>query len=195
MLVWLVALILELPLHLSLAGSAFFILYLGLMAIMAGHATPASLRMRASTEDEGIVLIVLITLGAIGLSLGSLFVLLNAGQKPHTPHLLLAILSVPLGWITLHTVMAFHYAHLFYLRPQSRRAGDAGGLGFPECDEPHGWDFLYFSFVIGLTAQTSDVVVQTTALRRTTLAHSVVSFFYNTVILALAVNMAVSLGR
>jgi uncharacterized membrane protein len=107
----------------------------------------------------------------------------------------LAIASVLLGWLTLHTIAAFHYAHLYYAKAVSSRGQDAGGLEFPDTNEPTGWDFLYYSFVVGMTAQVSDVQVLATPMRRLTLAHSVVSFFYNTVILALAVNLAAGQGH
>ena len=98
--------------------------------------------------------------------------------------------SIPLGWLTLHTVASFHYANLFYALDAG--GGEAGGLDFPGTPEPGPWDFLYFSFVIGMTAQVSDVAVRTTPLRRAALAHGVAAFFYNAVILALAVNAAIS---
>jgi uncharacterized membrane protein len=72
---------------------------------------------------------------------------------------------------------------------------DVGGLSFPDSREPSVWDFLYYSFVIGMTAQVSDVQVTNTAMRRITLVHSVVSFFLNTVLIALAVNVAVALAQ
>lgn len=194
-LVWVASVALSLPLQVPLAGNTFFILYLASMAFLARAATPAAFRRSAASEDEGILLIVVITLGAIGLSLGSIFELLNADQKPNTSRLVLAVLSVPLGWTTLHTIMAFHYAHLFYARHPSEQSADAGGLAFPDCPEPRGWDFIYFSFVIGMTAQVSDVRVMNTDMRRVTMAHAVVSFFYNTVILALAINIAIGLGK
>ena len=134
-------------------------------------------------------MIIFITLGAIALSLGSIFLLLNAPEYPDALHLLLSVISVPLGWTTLHTVMAFHYAHLFYARHPSNSTIDWGGLSFPQTQEPGSWDFLYYSFVIGMTAQVSDVQVLGTEMRRVTLAHGVVAFFFNTVILALAVNV------
>jgi uncharacterized membrane protein len=87
--------------------------------------------------------------------------------------------------------MALHYAHLFYSAPTLHDGPATGGLQFPETQEPEPWDFLYYSFVIGMTAQVSDVQVCSVAMRRVTLAHGVVSFFFNTVILALAVNVAV----
>ena len=180
------------PVHPLLAGDAFFGVYVVLMAVLATRSTADELRRRARYEDEGIFLIVLIALSAIALSIGSIFALLAEPERPDTLRLALAIASVPLGWLTLHTILAFHYAFLYYTSRSSagKDPQDAGGLQFPETEEPTGWDFLYYSFVVGMTAQVSDVQVLTTSMRRLTLAHSVVSFFYNTVILALAVNVA-----
>lgn len=185
------------PIRLMVAGDGFFGVYLVSMAVLETRATPEDMRRRASFEDEGIILIVLITLTAISLSIGSIFALLNEPERPDTLRLALAIASVPLGWLTLHTIAAFHYAHLYYAKAMSSRGHrqDAGGLEFPDTSEPTGWDFLYYSFVVGMTAQVSDVQVLTTPMRRLTLAHGVVSFFYNTIILALAVNLAVGQGH
>lgn len=184
-----------LPVRLPVAGSVFFGAYLVLMVERTARVTPDRMREQAASKDEGIAIIVLLTLAAVGLSLGSIFALLNAPAKPDLLHLVLALICVPLGWTTLHTVMAFHYAHLFYTQHPSRDLADAGGLVFPETKEPGSWEFLYYSFVIGMTAQVSDVQVASTPMRRTTLAHGVVSFFVNTVILALAVNVAVGQTR
>jgi uncharacterized membrane protein len=148
------------------------------------------MRRRAALRDEGMFLITLLTLGAISLSLGSIFFLVNEPQ-PKSFELMIAMVSVPLSWTTLHTIMAFHYANLFYSRHSADAESDAGGLQFPGTDEPALWDFLYYSFVVGMTAQVSDVQVLTTRMRRITLGHSVVSFFFNTIVLALAVNMAI----
>lgn len=192
-LVWMAADGLPPPIRLLLAGDALFAVYVVAMAVLATRSTADELRRRAAFEDEGILLIVIIALSAIALSIGSIFTSLGKDEATSHLGLALAVISVPLGWLTLHTILAFHYAFLYYA---AKSAGgsreDAGGLEFPETAEPTGWDFLYYSFVIGMTAQVSDVQVATTAMRRLTLAHSVVSFFYNTVILALAVNVAAS---
>lgn len=195
--VWAATGMLVQPVRLMVAGDSFFGVYLVQMAILATRARPEDMRRRARFEDEGIILIVLIALTAISLSIGAIFALLNEAERPDTFRLALAIASVPLGWLTLHTIAAFHYAHLYYGEAMSSRGDrqDAGGLEFPETSEPTGWDFLYYSFVIGMTAQVSDVQVLTTPMRRLTLAHGVASFFYNTVILALAVNLAVGQGH
>src|SRR5262249_29137790 len=156
-----------------IGGAVFFAIYLASAALLAHRSTTDVLRRKASMEDEGIVVIVLITLAIIALSIGSLMLLLESGNQSGWT-LIPAVLNVPLGWATLHTVMAFHYAHLFYSPPGESEARDAkqtGGLEFPRSDEPGISDFLYFSFVVGMTAQTSDVDVTSREMRRATLTH------------------------
>jgi uncharacterized membrane protein len=107
----------------------------------------------------------------------------------------MALVSVPLGWLMIHSLMAFHYASLWYA--PSSDGQPLRGLGFPGMNEGQDaelWDFLYYSFTIGLASQTADVTALNTRMRRITLLHSVFSFYYNTVVLALAVNAAASLG-
>lgn len=190
---WLAARVLHWPLPPLVGGDAFFLIYLALMARFALGITPEGLRRRASVEDEGIPLIILLALAAVVLSLAAIFALLNRNDAPEPVELSLAVASVPLGWLMLHTIAAFHYAHLYYAT-EGEDVRDAGGLDFPGTKEPGAWDFLYFSFVIGMTAQVSDVTVHSAGMRRLVLGHSIVSFFYNTVLLALAVNVAVTLA-
>jgi hypothetical protein len=90
-LIWTVTWMFALPVHLAVAGDAFFLVYLLSMLGMAHRATPSEMRTRAAVKDEGIVLIVLITLAAIGLSLGSIFALLNEPEKPDTGRLVLSV--------------------------------------------------------------------------------------------------------
>lgn len=183
-------------LRLVVAGDVLFASYLTTTALLTLRATPDELRKHADAEDEGVLLIIVLTLGAIAVSLASIFTLVV--RDSIGPLLLtFTIASVPLGWCTLHTVAAFRYAHLYYT--QEPAAGgdprDAGGLAFPDCREPGTWDFLYYAFVVGMTAQVSDVQVLSAPMRRVTLAHSVTSFFFNTVLLALAVNIAASYAQ
>ena len=198
LLVWVFShFVLDVPaLGIVIAGSAFFVLYLILTAFFVPSLTPAQLRKRADFDDEGIALIALITLAAIAVSFVSIFMLINGDGRMRLWHTVLCIASVPLGWLTLHAVMAFHYAHLFYTddRVGGKKSKECGGLEFPDTREPGIYDFLYFSYVIGMTAQTSDVAVTMQHMRRTTLVHGVISFFYNTAILAFAVNIAASLA-
>jgi uncharacterized membrane protein len=177
------------------AGDGFFAAYLILVTwLIVRCATPDHLRRRASSGDEGIAIIVVITLVAIVLSFYSIFSILNQDQ-PGIIHLILALIGVPLGWFAFHAVMAFHYAHLYYgqLTAGAGKRRDAGGLAFPGDQQPGFVDFLYYSFVVAMTAQVSDVQVVTTEMRRVTLVHGIASFFFNTVILALAVNVAAGL--
>jgi uncharacterized membrane protein len=92
------------------------------------------------------------------------------------------------SWFFVHTIFAFHYAHEYY--------GDAGerrGLTFPHESKPDYWDFLYFSFNFGAAGQTSDVVIVSKRMRRRALGHILVSFLFNTTILALALNIGAGL--
>jgi uncharacterized membrane protein len=194
-LLWLAVARLAPALRLVAAGDGFFIAYLLFAAWMiARRSSPEHLRRRASSEDEGITVIVLITAIAIVVSFYSIFAILDE-TAPGVLHLALAIVGVPLGWLTLHTVMAYHYAHLYYTGAKVKGGGrrDVGGLVFPGDEAPSAADFLYYSFVVGMTAQVSDVQVAAPGMRRVTLVHGVASFFFNTVILALAVNIAAGL--
>ena len=190
--IWLSASVQAPALRWVAAGDGFFALYLMVAIVIAARATSADMRRRASFADAGIGLIILITLAAVVLSLASIFELLQ--QKLGTVQLVLAVASVPLGWLTLHTVAGFHYAQLYCAQTTDNASGrktrDVGGLDFPETTDPTYWDFLYHAFVVGMTAQVSDVRVISSAMRRLVLAHGVVSFFYNTVILALTVAVA-----
>jgi uncharacterized membrane protein len=179
------------------AGDAFFASYLGSVALSFLGATPRQLRERALSEDEGIVLIILITLFAIVGSFYAIVTLLGYTHGPGALHLTLAVIGVPLGWATFHTVMAFHYSHLYYARVALDGGAhrDAGGLIFPGDTDPMAMDFLYYSFVVAMTAQVSDVQVCRTNMRRVTLAHGIASFFFNTVILALAVSALAELTK
>jgi len=182
------------PLSVIVAGDGFFGLYLLWTAVLVRRATPDLIRRKADVEDEGMPLIAAITVIAVGLSVASIFSLLHQADSATELHLYLAIASVLLGWVTLHTIIAFRYAHLYYARAGGEgvrgKRRDSEGLEFPGEGEPGIWDFLYYSFVVGMTAQVSDVQVTNSYMRRLTLGHGVVSFLFNAVILALAVNVA-----
>ncbi len=202
--VWILAWRLGWPIPPVLGGDAFFVIYLAFVVSARIRMNSDDLRRHAGEEDEGILIIILLAVAAIVFSLTAIFALLNQAGRPGAWQLACAIASVPLGWLTLHTIAAFHYAHLYYAPSDERPAdasppdvsiGDAGGLQFPGDAAPGAWDFLYYSFVIGMTAQVSDVTVLTSNMRRLTLAHGVLSFFYNTVLIALAVNLAITQAR
>ena len=177
------------------ACDTFFGAYLFLAALALGK-TSEDLRIRASVEDEGMAVVFLIVLASLSVSCGSIIVILHQSHGTITVPLVLALATAPLGWFTLNVVAAFHYANLYYRMRTDRDAGESAlpPLVFPGNSEPAAWDFMYFSLVIGMTAQVSDVQVTDTKLRRATAGHSVVSFFFNTVLLAMAVNAVVTVA-
>jgi uncharacterized membrane protein len=160
---------------------------------LAVRLTHEDLDRRAAEEDEGILIVVILTLAAISFSSSDIFTALNQKHPPGVFWLVLALAGAPLGWATLHTISAFHYANLHYFALDDAAPQRIASLKFPETNRPGPWDFIYFSFVVGMTAQVSDVLVQTTRMRRAVLFHSVVAFFYNTVLIAMAVNVAVAI--
>jgi uncharacterized membrane protein len=105
----------------------------------------------------------------------------------------IAVAAVILSWGLIHALFALHYAHVFY-GDHGTAPGLHAGLAFPGGKQPDYLDFLYFSAVIGMTSQVSDVAVTSRRLRRLVLLHGVVSFFFNTVVLALTVNVIASGG-
>jgi len=111
-----------------------------------------------------------------------------------TGHLVLGLATVIVSWILIHTVFALRYAHTFY--GDSKEPGEtrhAGGLVFPGERVPDYFDFAYFSLVIGMTCQVSDVQTTSGRMRRLTLLQSLLAFGFNTVILALLINTVFSL--
>ena len=182
---------------LAIEGAAivFFLTYLLIIGFRLSRLTAPHLKAHADSDDLPAVAIIAVTLLAVGVSVVSLFLALNHTTAETKWSLMLAFSSVILGWLTIHTMAAMHYAHLFW-RPAtvSGKKQRRGGMDFPNTAEPGIYEFLYFSVVIGMTAQTSDVAVTTTSMRKAVLLHSVVSFFFNTVLVAAAVNAAVSLA-
>ena len=168
--------------------NGFFLAYLGLMLVLSLRASADDLRRHAEVDDEGAALILVLAMVAIGISLTAIFMVLNRANDS-LGEALFALAAAPLGWATLHVMAAFRYAHLYYAPDPD------AGLQFPGDGRPGIVDFLSFSFTIGMTAQVSDVVVTTGPMRRVVLVHGVGSFFYNTVILALAVNAALALSK
>lgn len=99
----------------------------------------------------------------------------------------LVIATLALAWLFSNTVYALHYAHLFYSGDD--RGKDKGGLDFPECDEPDYWDFVYFSFTLGMTFQTSDVEMTRRGMRRVATGHCLAAFVFNLGVLAFTINV------
>ena len=171
-----------------IAWNAGALLYLVLVIWVIARSELDHLRERAEEEDEGAALILVLTVIAAAASIVAIFVELGAarGDKNDWLSPVLALSTVILSWVFIHTIFAFHYAHDFY---GAAEGGPKGGLKFPDDKHPEYLDFVYFSFVIGMTFQVSDVQVTNKAVRRLVVTHGAVSFFYNLAVLSLMVNM------
>ena len=162
--------------------------YLLLVYAMMMRSGLSYIKRNAVRQDDGRFLILMVT--ALGAFASIAAIVFELGAAQHSvPALTLATVTIALSWAAVHTVFALHYAHEFY------RGAKPGGLQFPSGDTKEAadyWDFVYFSFVIGMTAQVSDVGITDKTIRRTATAHGIVSFIYNTALVALMVNIAAS---
>jgi uncharacterized membrane protein len=164
-------------------------LYLALVAHMMSVSSIHRIRGRAAREDEGQAAILVLTVTAALASLGAIVAELGSavGTNRRPSHVVLAVLTILLSWAFIHAIFALHYAHEFYDETEG------GGLAFPGGDlEPDYWDFVYFSFVVGMTSQVSDVCITSKRIRRVVTAHGVIAFVFNVALLALTVNIAAS---
>lgn len=157
------------------------------------RATVSDIRKRSEDLDFSDTFVLFLSVAAaiasiagIGLELHSVK---EAAPDVAFARAMAAIGTILISWVFLHTLFTIHYAHRFYGGPDKGE-----GLIFPDkIEEPVYWDFLYFSFTIGVAAQTADVAVSSMIMRKVTLLHAVLSFLFNTTILALAINVGASL--
>ena len=165
------------------------VLYLVLAFELFARCDAHHIRRRAAVQDDGKFAVLAMTVVAALASLAAIFAELGttAGGNRPPAQLGLAAVTIFVSWAFIHTMFALHYAHGFYGEHAHK-----GGMNFPDDDCPDYWDFAYFSFVIGMCAQVSDVTVSAKSARRTVLAHSIVSFVFNATLLALTVNIAAS---
>ncbi|KRB51920.1 hypothetical protein ASE04_10390 [Rhizobium sp. Root708] len=157
------------------------------------RASVETIRKKAEDLDFSDSLLLFLSISAalasiagIGLELHSVK---DAAPSVALTRALAAIVTILISWVFLHTLFTVHYAHRFY------GGEDKGeGLKFPDgVEEPIYWDFLYYSFTIGVASQTADVATTSVEMRKLTLLHSILSFLFNTTILALAINVGASL--
>jgi len=141
-----------------------------------------AIRQHAALMDDGRFGILVLTSIAAFATFAAIVTELGGGHRA-LYSLVLALGTIALSWAAIHTTFALHYAHEYY------RGDVAGGLVFPGNEAPDYWDFVYFSFVVGMTAQVSDVGITDKAIRRTATAHGIASFFFNTALLALTINI------
>jgi len=168
----------------SFALSLLALIWIAILSSGIDH-----IRYRARTQDLSRALIFIFTVAAACASVFAVIFLLAAAKN--TSHLglhaTLSVVAVLASWTLVHTMFAMRYAHAWYGDGDSPDA-HAGGLEFPNDDAPDYLDFAYFSFVIGMTCQVSDVQITAKGLRSLALIHGILAFCFNTVILALTIN-------
>lgn len=164
---------------------------------LMSRSTPETMRKNARRQDSGRWLILsLITAAACASILAIVFLLQNTKQAAPSIvvlHVSLSVVTIAGSWLLVHTIFASHYARLYYQDGKTLAECKQEELDFPGDLDPDYWDFLYFSFVIGITSQVSDVTIQSRSIRRLALIHGILSFFFNTSILAMSINIIAGL--
>ncbi|MBK8158549.1 MAG: DUF1345 domain-containing protein [Rhodospirillaceae bacterium] len=185
------------PLLVALAWDFGAVIYLLLTWVMMLRSTTEHIARRARLLDISLGEIVALTVLAAAFSLYAAAGVLGAAkaQADFSKALFLAVGvgTIILSWFFVHTLFAVHYAHEFHDEDREEVGKPRGGLDFPGEKQPDYWDFVYFAAVIAMTCQVSDVSVDSRAMRHLVTAHGIISFFLNTVIVALAVGIAASL--
>lgn len=178
------------PFQIALLGS-FDLATLAFLASLFPlfQSDPAKMRSSSAANDAnraGLLTITILILLVVLMAVGTLIA--DRGELSSEVPLILG--SLVLAWIFANTIFGLHYAHLFY---QDADGKDKGGLAFPKLSTPRYWDFFYFSFTLGMTFQTSDVVIEGPHMRRVVLAHTTAAFLFNIGVLAFAINTVGSL--
>lgn len=172
-------------------------LYLALLGIKMARAEAEGIKREAGIERESRIAVLYIVVFGSVFAMLALFAQLMALKSEHgidrNLSIGVSVATIVLSWLLIHTVFAVFYAHEFHSESKDGARGSGGGLKFPDDRTPDYLDFLYFSFVVGTTAQTSDVDVCSRAMRCVVMAHGIISFFFNTAVIALAVNLAAQL--
>jgi uncharacterized membrane protein len=165
-------------------------LYLATVFVFVTPYSIDQIKRRAAMQDEGASAVLILAMLASFASLAALIALLGHGKNEPDAlgalRLIIGTATIILSWMFMHLAFTLHYAHEYYGDGRDDRTG---GLNFPGRERPDYWDFLYFSLVIAMTSQVSDVAITSRFIRRVATLHGVISFFFNLGILALTINM------
>jgi uncharacterized membrane protein len=168
------------------------IIYLGLAWWLIARSDATETRDHALSQDQSGYLIFIFVVGASCASIVAIGFVVGTIRElafwPRTWHLALTVAALASSWLLIQTVFAFHYARRYYVRAR-RESAEPAELLFPGKREPDYLDFAYYSFVIGMTSQVSDVAVTSRRMRRLTLVHAFLAFVFNIAVLALAINI------
>jgi uncharacterized membrane protein len=178
------------------AAALFFVI--SIMPMMA-ECGIAGIRSRAAAQDEGRGMILALSVVAAAASVWAIGIELGFAKNEHglikSLRIALAFSTIALSWLFVHLIFALHYAHEFYAPTAELDDGDTlrEGLNFPGHEPPDYWDFVHFAIVIGVACQTADIEFASKTMRRTGTVHGLVSFAFNTVVLALTINLLAGL--
>ena len=175
--------------RLLIAWDTGVVFFLVALVLMMANADTAEIRWRAARQDVGRLMMLTLNAAAALASLAAIYaeLAITGGGSAAVWRLALAVTTIILSWFFIPFIFAVHYAHEFY----DPTGGEPPRLAFPgDVKEPDYWDFVYFSLVIGMTSQVSDVAVTDQSIRRTVAGHGVFAFFFNVALLALVVNIA-----
>ncbi len=176
-----------------LTWMAFAVSVIALVWIAFLTSHPREVRKIARIQDSSRLMLFSFVIVSSVVSLAAVYFLLKSAKEHGShadSHIFLAITAVFVSWWLVHTIFTTRYAHIYYDTDSddgSPKTG--GGLQFPDENEPDYLDFVYFSFVIGMTFQVSDVEISSRSIRRLAWLHGLISFIFNTAIVALSINI------
>ncbi len=193
---WLIGPPLGMPLHgaprVIAAWDIGSLVFLLLCALWFTTTPPSRMPANADAQQEGEWSVFAITLVGVSVSFGAIIVGFGGGkdlsEHVRALHVALVALTLLVSWVVMQATFAMRYAHEYYQRSDGVKID--GGLQFPSDDQPDYWDFTYFSVVLGMTFQVSDVQITSRKLRRVATMHGFLGFVFNTVIIAVTVNIA-----
>jgi len=183
--------------HVMIGWDTFSICMIVMSWITFSIVNSKQIREQSKVQDSSrsfIFIIVLISTLASFLAVLLLIISKKAGHNDTTMSLIIAIAGMLFSWFLIHTIFTLRYAHIYYGDHETKPNSHAGGLEFPGDSKPEYFDFAYFSFVLGMTFQVSDVQITSKRLRRLAMFHGLLSFGFNTIMIALTINLIAGYG-
>lgn len=183
--------------HIMIGWDVFSVCMIVMTWITFFITTAKQIRIQSKVQDPNrsiIFILILISTLASFLTVILLIVSKKGDQSGFSWHLPIAVAGMLFSWILIHTGFTLRYAHIFYGDHKTKPNTHAGGLDFPGDTLPDYLDFAYFSFVLGMTFQVSDVQITSKRFRRLALLHGLISFSFDTTMIALTINILAGIG-